>query len=188
MFLENNKQPKSQTVPHLGSTHSVVKFQFWCMLLLLKLWAAATGLQDCGRSFRSKFLALSFDFFTQLHEVPMSIASSPLSSDGSFIIVPQKLGNFWLFDEDMVENELPILKQIQHKPISFTSCTLRQTAAQGTGNKLGQVLLQGHTTCTWHLVNVLLSNKPCTRLMASHSIIPHPTVFVMLVWSEILTT
>ena len=96
-----------------------------------------TGLQDYGRSFRSKFLALSFDFFTQLHEVPMSIASSPSSSDGSFIIVPQKLGNFWLFDEDMVENESPILKQIQHKPISFTSCTLRQTAAQGMRKQVG---------------------------------------------------
>jgi hypothetical protein len=67
----------------------------------------------------------------------MFTVSSPQNSHGSFIIVPQKLGNFWLFDEDMVENELSILNQIQHKPLSFTSCTLWQTTAQGTGNKLG---------------------------------------------------
>ena len=145
-----------------GQSQGVVKFQFRCMLLLLKwviqlcswisssnfcllkLWVAVTGLQDCCRSFRSKFLALSLDFFTWLHTVLMSTVSSPLSSDGSFIIVPQKLGNFWLSDEDMVENELSILNQIQQKPLSFTSCTLWQTAAQGTGNKLGQVLLPLH--------------------------------------------
>jgi hypothetical protein len=109
----------------------------------------------------------------------MSTVSSPLSSDGSFITVPQELGNFWLFDEDMVENELSILNQMGHKPLSFTSCTVWQTAAQGTGNKLGQVLFQGHTTCTRYLAKVLLSNRPCTRLMASHSILPHLKIFVM---------
>jgi len=92
--------------------------------------------------------ALSLDFFTLLHKVLTSIVSSPLSSDGSFIIVPIKVSNVWLFDEDMVENESSILNQIQHKPQSFTSCTLWQIAAQEKGNRLGQVLLQGHTTCT----------------------------------------
>ena len=128
------------------------------------------------------------DFFTQLHIVLMFTVSSPQSSDGSFIIVPQKLSNFRLFDEDMVENELSILDQIQHNPLSFTSCTLWQTTVQGTGNKLGQVLLRGHMTCTRYLAKVLLSNEPWTRLMTSHSIIPHLRIFVMLVWSEVLTT
>jgi hypothetical protein len=52
---------------------------------------------------------------------------------------------------DMVENEPSILNGIQHTPLCFPSHTAWQTVDQGTVNKLGQVLLQGHTTCVRYM-------------------------------------
>jgi hypothetical protein len=79
----------------------------------------------------------------------MSTVSSPPNSDGSFIIVPQNLSNFRLFDEDMVENELIHFEPDTTQTTKFHRLYIMgQTTAQGTGNKLGQVQLQGHTTCT----------------------------------------
>ena len=99
-FLRTANNKKSHTVPNPGSTQGVLKFQFWCMLLLLKwviqlhswisssnfcllkLRVAATGLQDCSKSFTSKFLALSVAYRgggVWVVQTPLKFQSPPKS-------------------------------------------------------------------------------------------------------------
>jgi hypothetical protein len=50
---------------------------------------------------------------------------------------------------DMPNDKSPILSQIQHKPLCFS--TAWQTEAQETINRLQQVLIPGNTVCMTHL-------------------------------------
>lgn len=61
---------------------------------------------------------------------------------------------------DMVWNKSSILNGIQRAQLHFPSHTTWHTKAQGTVNKLGEVPLQGHTTCMRYVHEALLLECP----------------------------
>jgi hypothetical protein len=72
--------------------------------------------------------------------------------NGSFIFTHQKFHNRLLFDGFQHGSEKVIhWNQTERKPLCKPSLTAWQTEAKGTMNKLGQILLQVHTTWARYL-------------------------------------
>lgn len=69
----------------------------------------------------------------------------------SFSQVKNSVTAHYLMCFDTVENESSTLNQVQHKLLGLPHHIAQQIEAPGTVNKLGQVLLQGHTACVRYL-------------------------------------